>query len=250
MAPALLLLAQRDGIGAATSEIALGVLAVVLPLIWFATRPGSSVDKVAAPAVSNRRELWSDANFWSLAAPFALAMAAQVGVLVYQVSYLLPLLGADGASVAVICVGLSALVSRLLLGAVVDRLAPRRVSAAIFVVQAISTTILLGFPRHPAALYLSSVLLGAAAGTILTPPSLIIQREFPSASFGAVLGLAMAIAQFVAGLIPVLLGAVYDAAGNYGAVFGICIALPLMAVALVLRPIPPQPSPQMPATGP
>ena len=96
----------------------------------------STIARKSLDAISaNRRALLSDAGFWSLAGPFALAMAAQIGVLVYQVSYLIPLLGADGASVAVMCVGLSALLSRLALGTVVDQLAPRKSSAAVFATQ-------------------------------------------------------------------------------------------------------------------
>ncbi|MET0678430.1 MAG: MFS transporter, partial [Bradyrhizobium sp.] len=244
--PALLMLAPRHGFIAAVFEVALGLLAMLLPIIWLGFKPASSLPRPAASDLSNRRALLTDAGFWSMAAPFALAGAAQIGVLVYQVSYLIPLLGTDGASLAVMCVGLSALLSRLAFGAVVDQVAPRKSSAAIFATQAISTAVLLGSPAHPAAPYLASVLLGVAAGTILTLPPLIIQREFPATCFGTVFGLAMAIAQLLAATIPVLLGFIHDAAGNYRAAFGICIAMPLIAMVMVLRPIPPRPRAEMP----
>jgi MFS family permease len=151
-----------------------------------------------------------------------------------------PLLGTNGASIAVMCVGAATLLSRLGIGAVIDRLPPRTASAMSFVLQALSTAIWVGLSDHPWALYLGSILLGVAAGNMLTLPTLIIQREFPPALFGSVLGLAMAIVSAASALMPVVLGVVYDISRSYGPVLGICVALPLLATAMVFRPAPKQ----------
>ncbi len=43
-----------------------------------------------------RQRRADDVQFWSVAAPFALALSGQVGLFIYRVSYLTPLLGVNG----------------------------------------------------------------------------------------------------------------------------------------------------------
>jgi hypothetical protein len=61
-----------------------------------------------------------------------------------------------------------------------------------------------------------------------------VQREFPGAAFGMVIGLSTAIGQFTFALAPWLLGIVRDETGGYIAVLGLCMALQLGAAVLVL----------------
>ena len=66
--------------------------------------------------------------FWSVAAPFALALMAQVGFLVHQIAFLEPALGRTaGSAVAVLTV--TAIIGRLALGAFTLRLDLRNVTA-------------------------------------------------------------------------------------------------------------------------
>jgi|SRR5271169_3140550 len=74
---------------------------------------------------------------------------------------------------------------------------------------------------------------GLCIGNVLTLPSLIIQREFPAASFGLVLGLSTAMGQVAHAVIPIALGAVRDFAHGYRAVFVACMGLQV-AVALLM----------------
>jgi nitrate/nitrite transporter NarK len=64
-------------------------------------------------------------------------------------------------------------------------------------------------------------------------PSLIVQREFPAASYGVVLGLSMAVAQVAYSTMPAALGVVHDLTGGYAAVLGVCVALHLAASVLM-----------------
>jgi predicted MFS family arabinose efflux permease len=241
VAPALMTLSELQGFSVATTEVSLGLMAIVVPLIWFGvgTRRVVTLSAAAQPtqsapgAVADRGKLLRDVRFWSIAAPFALVASAQVGVLVYRVSYLTPLLGTSGTAVALICTSVATLVSRLGFGMVIDRVLPRNASAATFVAVAAAAGVLIAFPEQPLALYIGSVMLGVAVGNVLTLPPLIVQREFSSASFGVVLGLATAVAQIAFSSIPALLGIVYDWSGSYVAVLGICTGLPLVAAVLV-----------------
>src|SRR5207244_1619149 len=75
---------------------------------------------------------------------------------------------------------------------------------------------------------------GFSVGNIITLPSLIVQREFPSAAFGMVLGLSTAIGTFAGALGPGLIGLIRDATGNYAAAFLVCMALKIVGGAFVL----------------
>jgi cyanate permease len=94
---------------------------------------------------------------------------------------------------------------------------------------------MVGFMQQPEALYAGCVLFGLSVGNVITFPALIVQREFPGAAFGIVIGLSTAIGQFTFALAPWLLGIVRDETGGYIAVLGLCIALQLGAAVLVLR---------------
>jgi MFS family permease len=241
VAPVLMTLSERQSFSVATTEVSLGLMAIVVPSIWLGVgaRRVATLSSTASPtssapgALTDRGKLLRNVLFWSIAAPFALVTSAQVGVLVYRVSYLTPLLGTSGTAVALICTSVATLVSRLGFGMVIDRALPRNASAATFVAFAAAAGLLIAFPDHPSALYIGSVAMGVAVGNVLTLAPLIVQREFSSASFGAVLGLATAVAQIAFSSMPALLGIVYDWSGSYVVVLGICTALPLVAAVQV-----------------
>ena len=65
-------------------------------------------------------------HFWSVALPFALALAAQVGFIVHQVAFLLPHLGSDGAGIAIAATAIAAAAGRLAFAPVIDRHEPAR----------------------------------------------------------------------------------------------------------------------------
>ena len=120
-------------------------------------------------------------HLWSVALPFALALAAQVGFIVHQVAFLLPHLGSDGAGIAIAATAIAAAVGRLAFAPVIDRLNQRVASAASFASQALGLGLMLVLPDQPAALYVGSVVFGLSVGNVITLPALIVQREFAAA---------------------------------------------------------------------
>jgi len=137
--PALLVLSQSIGVGNAVPVIATVLLAIILPLIWYGLR---EPPQPAFPPRGSDSTLLTDWrisatwHFWSIALPFALALSAQVGLLVHLVSLLLPHLGADGAAIGLAVTSIAAISGRLALAAVIDRLPQRLASAASFTTQA------------------------------------------------------------------------------------------------------------------
>jgi MFS family permease len=241
--PVLVVLSQRHGLSVAAAETALGLLAVLVPLVVFgigARSPGSrglascDVRPDPRPAYQRSSEALRDWHLWSVALPFALVLAAQVGFLVHLVALLRPRLGASGAASAVAAAAIAAMLGRIGLGFFIERLDQRRISAASFASQAVGLGLILTFPASPGVLYVASCLFGLSVGNVITLPSVIIQREFAARSFGLVVGLSAGIGQVTFAFGPALLGLIRDLAGDYAPALIVCIALELVAAAVIV----------------
>jgi predicted MFS family arabinose efflux permease len=122
---------------------------------------------------------------------------------------------------------------RVALGFVIDRLDQRRVTSVSLISQAAALLLLLS-TSEPALLYLACASFGASVGNLITLPALIIQREYPSGSFGMLTALVVAISQVSYSFGPGLLGVLRDAAGDYRAALVVCIVMQLVGAALIL----------------
>jgi predicted MFS family arabinose efflux permease len=239
--PVLVEASQRFGLCDAVPLVALLMLGVVLPLLAVGLRGAQTAGCVAGgPAGFSAWEVARTWRFWSVALPFALALAAQVGLIVHLVSFLLPRLGASGAATALALTSVAAVSGRLGLATSIDRLHQRRTAAASFFSQAAGVALMIAFPREPAALYAGCVIFGLSVGNVITIPALIVQQEFPASAFGLVIGLSTAAGQFTFAVAPAFLGVVRDISGGYTAVLALCMALQLSGAILVL--LSPRPS--------
>jgi predicted MFS family arabinose efflux permease len=126
-----------------------------------------------------------------------------------------------------------AVIGRLTLGAVVDRLDPRVISSVSMFSQAVALFVM---TRTTDATVLLSccALYGFSVGNIITLPALIVQREFPASAFGLVLGLSTAIGTFAGALGPGLIGLIRDAAGSYAPALLVCMTLKIVGGGTVL----------------
>ena len=237
VAPILVLLSQTIGLRAAVLDAVVIGCAVLLPLIfWCAGRDAGAVTTAARRgARMGQSAALRDGHFWSVALPFALAIAAQVGFIVHMVAFLLPLLGRDGTSLAVTCSSVAAMGGRLALGTVIDRLPRRGTSAACFLSQAAGLGLLVAWPQSQAAVYMGITLFGLSVGNVITLPALIVQAEFPAAMFGTIIGLSSAVGQFTLAFAPGLFGILHDATGGYAAVLVVGMALQARGALILLR---------------
>jgi MFS family permease len=236
IAPALVWLAHKYGLSVAVPGLGTLLLVLLVPLVVLASmRPRlPHVTHAGARPAAGRGQALRDPHFWSVAAPFGLAIAAQVGLIVHQVNFLLPHLGAEGAGIAVGLTSLCAVIGRLGLGAVVDRVDQRRAAALGMAVQVVGEVLMLSLPGVPAALYLGCVCFGLSVGNTITLPSVIIQREFPAASFGLLVGLATASGQLFYAFAPALMGAAHDLTGGYTVPLAGCAVLEAVGVVMLL----------------
>jgi MFS family permease len=180
-----------------------------------------------------RREALVTWRFWSVSAPFALGLAAQVGVLTHLAPLVMPVLGAGGAARAVSTTTAAAVIGRLLTGVVVDRSSCRVIAAATLALQLLGVA-LLAAARSTSTAYAGCVLFGLGVGNLTTLPGLILAAEWPRERFATLVGLAVAINQLTFAFGPSLVGLVRDLTSGYAAALGACAMLQAIAAVLVL----------------
>ena len=247
LVPALVFLTGRIGFKAAVLSLVIVMVGVLTPLVlWLLVRGPEALGlgpdgEAPAPRASGRtrgegappgRDFMRTWHFWSVALPFALGLTAQISVIIHQVSFLRPTLGAAGAAWAVSLTSVCAVLGRLAVGTFVDRVNRRAVIAGNFLLQATSIVLMLSGPR-PAFLYVACAMFGLGVGNTTSLPSVIVQAEFPRAAFGQVVSTIIAVNQFTYSFGPGLLGWLRDGFGSYDAAFAGCLLLQLAAVAIL-----------------
>lgn len=244
--PMLVVLVEQVGFTTAMLTVTAIMVAVLVPvaLAWIgppsaagsveAQASGSSqVQMSSTPGDTSRAKLMHSLAFWTISIPFALALLAQIGFIVHQIALLEPKIGRTSAGFAVSVMTVMAIVGRVGLGMVVDRLDPRLVSAASLVTQAAALLTILQTDTVPIVLAACAVF-GFSVGNIITLPPLIIHREFSAAGFAVVMGLSSAISGTVGALGPGFVGLVRGWSGDYDAPLVLCIALELVAAVIVV----------------
>jgi len=246
--PALIALVERLGFARALTAAAVVLLVTLLAAatVVLRSRPealglgpdGDPPHRAAAsPGAPGTRRWRRDAlhtwRFWSVSAPFALGLAAQVGVLTHMVALVTPTLGASGAARAVSLTTTAALLGRLATGIVVDRLNRRLVASATLIVQIAGLAVLTREPSA-ASVYTGCALFGLGVGNMTTLPGLILAVEWPRERFSALVGLAVGINQLTFAFGPSLVGVVRDQLGSYGAALWACALLQAISAVLIL----------------
>jgi len=219
------------------------VLITLLPLAFLALRarragehdpgdePTSTHDLDGQPMT--RAQLLREPRYLTMVGAFSLGLLAQISFIAHQVAYLEPSLGLQGAGWAVSITSMSALVGRLVVGLVIDRVDRRIASAAVLCVQVSSMIVLLSSDSLP-GLYLGCILFGFGVGNLITLPGLIVQQEFPRRDFARAVSLNVAINQLVAATGPSILGVLHDLSGSYRTSLMVCLVLQAAAAILVL----------------
>lgn len=212
---------------------ALGVAALVgiLPLLLLVRLPsarevaeGGSTKSGAAGPFDRRTFALMLASFFVMALAFAGLLPHFVPMLVDAGAS--PVFAGSLAGV----IGLAVIVSRLIVGWLVDRVPAPVVAAAICGVCAVGCATLL--VAGPTGAPVAAVAIGAAMGGEIDLIGFLVARHFPLAAFGRIYGVQYAGFILGAGLSPLWMGAVHDAQGSYFFALVGCIAL--IAVAAVL----------------
>ncbi|MGY4435356.1 MFS family permease [Bradyrhizobium sp. F1.13.1] len=243
LVPLLLSLSASIGFRSAMLAATLAMVVLVLPVVvvftgWRTEMPLTSGGVLSAggtalPAIHSRRTLLANAAFWTMVLPIAIALLAQMGFIIHQVTFLEPLIGRASAGLAVTIMAAMAVVGRLSLGLFVDRLDPRLACAASMTSQAAALFVLLQ-STNPTVLLVCCAVYGFSIGNMITFPPLIIQREIGASAFAAAMGLGTSISGIVSAFGPGIVGLVRSVTGDYMTAFAMCVVLDLVAAGVVL----------------
>jgi MFS family permease len=246
--PALIPLIAAVGFTRALAGAALVLVVTLLVLAGGVMRRGPETlglgpDGDPPPVASAKPSLGGDPRgradavrtwrFWSVSAPFALGLLAQVGVLTHLVALVTPTLGGGGVARAVSMTMAAAVIGRLLTGVVVDRLNRRLVASTTLVIQ-ISGVVLLASAPSAAGVYAGCALFGLGVGNLTTLPGIILAVEWPRERFSTLIGLVVGINQFTFAFGPSLVGILRDWAGTYSLALGVCAMLQAVAAVTIL----------------
>ena len=217
----------------------MAAILVPLTLVWIhapAVRRDASGAQIQALAGGwTRARALKSWPFWSITLPFSLAWLAQAGFLVHQIAFLEPVLGRTEAGLAVAATTAASVIGGLTLGTVLDRL-NQRLASTLAIASQVAALFVMTQTTNAIVLFAACALFGLSVRNVITFPALIVQREFEAPSFGLLIGLSTAISQFVFAFGPGLIGLVRDWSGGYRAALLLCVALDLVAAAIVLRP--------------
>jgi MFS family permease len=217
----------------------MAAILVPLTLVWIhapAVRRDANGAQIQAVAGEwTRARALKSWPFWSITLPFSLAWLAQAGFLVHQIAFLEPVLGWTEAGLAVAATTAASVIGGLTLGTVLDRLNQRLASTLAIASQVVALFVMTQ-TTNAIVLFAACALFGLSVRNVITFPALIVQREFEAPSFGLLIGLSTATSQFVFAFGPGLIGLVRDWSGGYRNALLLCVALDLVAAAIVLRP--------------
>ena len=238
--PLLVMLIGHIGFASAMYAAAGAMLVLLVPVILLLVgRPpdlhGWNAAAKVKPQSSTEIRAWAlrDVGFLTVTIAFALVLFAQVGFIVHLISFLDPVIGRERAAVAVAVLTAMAVVGRVLFSMVIDRLNQRLASALSFLSQALALLVVINL-HNDYVLIAACAVFGFSVGNLITLPSLIVQQEFDSASFGVLISLNTAINQVTYAFGPGVVGFLRDFSGGYAMPFYLCIALEVVAAALIM----------------
>lgn len=245
---------ERFNWRATWSLAGLAVWLVVVPLAWWGLRdrpadvgqhvdgiPPDDAEQAAAEAAGGwtRAEATRTLMFWAVAA--AVATSGMIGTALgfHQIS----LLGERGLTVTQAAANFlpqtaAAIIGTLVMGVLVDRIAPRVLVAASM--ASIASAMVLAQTAAPGLLAIAfGAAVGLGGGSIRTLEAAAFPRYFGVTHVGAIRGLVMALSVGGTAFGPLLLALGFERYGSYGPALNMLLVIPVaVAVTAVFAPVP------------
>ena len=247
---------QASGLQVALDRLAVFVLVVALPLVFFVLRSGpenfgltaygvssGASEDHAAPAgrVWTRAEIVRTRTFQMLALAYGLMLLCQVALTMHLLAFLRERLDAETAALGVSSLALGSLVARTLVGPFADRFSKRWLAAGLFAFQGVMV-IVLASVSGTLPLLAACLGVGVTIGNIFMLQALIVGELFGQASFATALGVQQVVSQAASGLGPLALGLLVAFHGGYPPAFLWLAGGALVASVLITRVPPVQPA--------
>jgi MFS family permease len=218
--------------------VAIGIILIAwLPSFLLLFRDRSAADQAAALHLAKGMSLGEaarTATFWQMGIAFFLVTFAMSGITIHIVA----MMGDNGvppdqAVKIAQLIGVSILVSRLLVGYLIDKIPAQPVAAACFAIPAIGCYLLMDGGHGPAMV--AVILVGVALGAELDLIAFFSSRYFGMKNYGRIYGWQYVFYTLGAGLSPLAFGIAYDKLGSYDPVLivsaiGLIVAGGLMMI--------------------
>lgn len=200
---------------------------------------GAAEDPTVGLGAPPKAVLWRygpllrNANFWLLALGAGILLGADQALLATMVPYGLDAgFSASQAALLMSSLTFSAIVGKLIIGALADRVDKRWLFAAVAACNLGFLVVLMSAPSYP-VLMLACALIGLAIGGTYPLWMTLTADCFGSASFGSVMG-AMNLVVMPFSIIAVrFIGEVYDRTGGYNPAFQVFIGTAVISALLV-----------------
>jgi len=224
MSPLAAFLIEQMGWRSAVFSIALGAMAVVIPVALLIRRAPWLDDAASAPAAAASTSVPKQASgfavlrtpqFIVLAGTFFLCCAAHSGPIFHTVSYAMICGATLAAATGIYAIeGISGLFGRLLFALLADRLGVRKVIVGGLALQAVGiyAYIYLTEINH---FYMLAAVLGLAYGGVMPLYSVLAREYFPPRLLGTVLGAATMTSSIGMAFGPLGGGWLHDTFGTY-----------------------------------
>ncbi len=206
------------GIAGFSALVAFPVVALLL------RRPSKHVDTLPPLATSGLTlaQALRTGAFWTLAIGVLLLITAQSGTMIHLVPLLtdrgLPAMEAAGIAGLM---GVAVVISRVGVGALLDRFPPPRVAGLTLAAPVIAAVILAVGGTDRSTVVAAVMLLGLSAGAEIDFLSYFTARHFGLQAYGRIYGCIFAMFSLGNGLGAPIMGAIYDRTGTYQlALFG------------------------------
>lgn len=173
-------------------------------------------------------------DFWLTMIASFLVVTAINGVIAHLVALLTDHGLPNAISVKMlVAVGLSAIVGRLISGFLLDRFFAPHLAAIIFVVPLIGLAMLLTGVQAVPLVLVASICLGFGLGAEVDIIGFLVGRYFGLRRYGEIYGYIFAVFTIGSGLGPYLMGATFDATGNYKLALAFFCGLMIVSSVLI-----------------
>jgi sugar phosphate permease len=251
-------LIDRGGLRLAAPVLGALVIGVALPVLLLVisaspadmglepdgggTPPASTrVDQASQYRIWSRAEVLRSGAFWAIIVSFFFCLAAQTGVLIFQLTFLQEpdKLGTRGAAaLAVTTTTIGSIVARIVVSMFADRLDKRFMAAVLFVLQAASIVGYLAV-HSTVAIYAVALIFGFTIGNIYMAQSLLVGELYGLMSFGTVYGMVSLVGQIGSGLGLIGMGHLIDLSGGFTVPFLLLAGFDLLAAVVVFGAVKP-----------
>jgi MFS family permease len=208
-------------------------LLLALPLmLLLETRGEGMADAGKAAGVDTTNRL-GDRRFWQLMGAVSLMSFATMGASYHLTPLLTDTIGSPEAAARIVgLLGASVVVTRVVSGWALDRMFAPVVAAIVAAMGAVgSVAVGQGLAGWSVAAVL---LLGAALGAEFDIMAYLAARYFPPQGYGRIYGPIFGVSVIVSGLSPLVLGMLYDSAGDYRLGYGLTTAAFVAAIPCFL----------------